>query len=59
MNKKEDIKKEVLKSIRYIIPIILVFVGILVLKNYSHITKFVTTNIETITGILTPFLIGV
>ncbi|MGL6107800.1 AI-2E family transporter [Romboutsia sp.] len=58
MNNKENIKKEALKSIRYIIPIIVVFVGILVLKNYSHITNFVTTNIETITGILTPFFIG-
>ncbi|MGL5314809.1 MAG: AI-2E family transporter [Peptostreptococcaceae bacterium] len=58
MKKKEDIKNEALKSIRYIIPIIVVFIGILALQNYSHITNFVANNIQTITGILTPFFIG-
>lgn len=58
MNKKESIKNEALKSIRYIIPILFVFIGILALNNYSNITNFVTTNINTIIGILTPFFIG-
>lgn len=58
MKNKENIKNEIVKSIRYIIPVICVFIGILVLNNYSNILSFVNSNIKTITGILTPFFIG-
>ncbi|MGL5346684.1 MAG: AI-2E family transporter [Peptostreptococcaceae bacterium] len=58
MQKKINLKNEVLKSIRYIIPVVFIFIGILALTNYSHIMNFVGTNIKTITGILTPFFIG-
>lgn len=54
----EKIKYEILKSIRYVIPTILVFVGILVLKNHTSILSFINTNIVTISGILAPFIIG-
>lgn len=55
MNK---IKDEMYKSVRYIIPIILVFLGIGIIKNYNLIISFFYKNIEIINGILTPFLIG-
>lgn len=54
----EKIKNEMLKSIRYIIPIILLFVGILVLNNFSNITQFIENNISTLFGVFTPFFIG-
>lgn len=55
MNK---IKDEMYKSIRYIIPIVLIFVGIVTIQNYSEILIFIQRNIEIINGILTPFIIG-
>ena len=58
MNKKVNIKNEVLKSIKYIVPIVFVFIGILVLENYSKISNTVITNINTMKGILTPLFIG-
>lgn len=51
-------KEEFIKSIRYIIPICLTFIGILVLKNYNHITNFFSTNFAILNGLLTPFFIG-
>ena len=58
MNKKENIKQEALKSIRYIIPIVFVFIGILALDNYSAISNSIINNISTIKGILAPLFIG-
>ena len=55
MNK---IKDEILKSIKYIIPIILAFIGILVLKNFSSISSFIVENVATINDLLAPFFIG-
>ena len=55
MNK---IKHEMYKSIRYIIPIVLIFVGIITIQNYNEILTFVKHNIEIISKILTPFVIG-
>lgn len=54
----EKIKNEMLKSIRYIIPIILLFVGILTLNNFSNIIQFIQSNISTLLGVFTPFFIG-
>lgn len=54
----KNLKEEFVKSIRYIIPIFLIFVGILVLKNYSHITSFFTDNFEVLNSLLAPFFIG-
>lgn len=51
-------KDEFLKSIRYIIPICLIFIGILVLKNYTNITTFLATNLATLSDLLAPFFIG-
>ena len=58
MYNKENIKEEALKSIRYIIPIVFVFIGILALDNYSAISNSIINNISTIKGILAPLFIG-
>ena len=55
MNKFKD---EMMKSIRYIIPILLMFLGILTLKHFSQITSFIQGNITTLSGIFTPFFVG-
>ena len=55
MNKFKD---EMMKSIRYIIPILLTFLGILTLKHFSQITSFIQSNITTLSGIFTPFFVG-
>ncbi|MGL4911515.1 MAG: AI-2E family transporter [Romboutsia sp.] len=52
------IKDEMLKSLRYIIPLILIFLGVLILKNYSNILDFISTNVIIISEVLTPFIIG-
>ncbi|CEO26505.1 AI-2E family transporter [Paraclostridium sordellii] len=49
---------EVSKSIRYIVPIIIFFIGVIIYKNFNQILSFITTNIQTISGVLTPFAIG-
>ncbi|CEP90188.1 permease [[Clostridium] sordellii] len=49
---------EVSKSIRYIVPIIIFFIGVIIYKNFNQILSFITTNIQTISGVLTPFVIG-
>ncbi|CEQ22000.1 permease [[Clostridium] sordellii] len=49
---------EVSKSIRYIVPIIIFFIGVIIYKNFNQILGFITTNIQTISGVLTPFVIG-
>ena len=51
MNK---IKDEVYKSIRYIIPIVLIFLGIIVIQNYSEILRFIKHNKDIIEGVLMP-----
>ena len=51
-------KEEFIKSIRYIIPICLIFVGTLILKNYSYIINFFSTNFEILNNLLAPFFIG-
>lgn len=54
----KNFKEEFVKSIRYIIPIFLIFLGILALKNHDHITSFFYTNFAILSGLLTPFFIG-
>lgn len=54
----KNFKEEFIKSIRYVIPIFLIFVGILVLKNYNYITSFLTYNFEILNSLLAPFFIG-
>lgn len=49
---------EASNSIRYIIPIIIFFIGVILYKNFDHIMSFVNTNITIISGVLTPFVIG-
>lgn len=49
---------ELQKSIRYIVPIILIFLGIILLQNYNNILEFIKTNVEIISGLITPFIIG-
>ena len=51
-------KEEFVKSIRFIIPIFLIFLGILVLKNYNSITSFLTYNLKVVNTLITPFFIG-
>ncbi len=53
-----NIKDEFYKSIRYIIPILFTFLCVLILKNFDYITKFLSSNIHTISDLLTPFFIG-
>lgn len=55
MNK---IKDEMIKSIKYIIPVIIAFIGIFMVKNFNEISNFITSNIYTIKDILSPFFIG-
>lgn len=55
MNKFKD---EMMKSIRYIIPILLMFLGILTLKHFSQIINFIQSNIATLSEILMPFFVG-
>ena len=55
MNK---IKDERVKSIKYIIPIVVAFIGILILKHFSSISSFIVENITTINDLLAPFFIG-
>lgn len=52
------IKDEMYKSIRYIIPILFAFLGVLVIKNFDSITHFFNTNLETINSLIAPFFIG-
>ena len=54
----DKIKYEIFKSIKYIVAIIAAFIGILSLKNFDSISSFISTNIDTIKGILAPFFIG-
>lgn len=49
---------EVSKSIRYIIPIIVFFIGVIIFKNFNNILSFIKTNLSIISGVLTPFVIG-
>lgn len=49
---------EISNSVRYIIPIIIFFIGVILYKNFDHIIKFTKTNITIISGVLTPFIIG-
>lgn len=54
----ERIKHEMYKSIRYIIPILFAFLGVLVIKNFEGITQFLNTNLATISNLISPFFIG-
>lgn len=49
---------EFYNSIKYIIPIIFVFLGIILLKYHNNILTFTNTNLSIIRGLLTPFFIG-
>ncbi|WP_283592851.1 AI-2E family transporter [Paraclostridium bifermentans] len=49
---------EISNSVRYIIPIIVFFIGVILYKNFDHIITFTKTNITIISGVLTPFIIG-
>ncbi|MFR9071334.1 MAG: AI-2E family transporter, partial [Paraclostridium sp.] len=46
------------KSIRYIIPVVVFFIGFIIYQNFNNILKFITTNVQIISGVLTPFVIG-
>lgn len=54
----KNIVDEISKSIRYIIPIILIFIGIIILQNYNSILSFFKSNVEILSKIITPFVIG-
>lgn len=54
----DKIKDELLKSVKYVIPIVLVFIGILALEHFSSIYNFISGNISTINNLLAPFFIG-
>ncbi|WP_419726718.1 AI-2E family transporter [Terrisporobacter petrolearius] len=54
----KNFKEEFIKSIRYVIPVLLIFTGVLILKNHDHIISFFTHNLETLNGLLAPFFIG-
>ncbi|WP_434793467.1 hypothetical protein TPDSL_31460 [Terrisporobacter petrolearius] len=54
----KNFKEEFTKSIRYVIPVLLIFIGILVLKNHDHIISFFTHNLEALNSLLAPFFIG-
>lgn len=49
---------EISNSVRYIIPIVVFFIGVILYKNFDHIITFTKTNITIISGVLTPFIIG-
>lgn len=49
---------EISNSVRYIIPIAVFFIGVILYKNFDHIITFTKTNITIISGVLTPFIIG-
>lgn len=49
---------EISNSVRYIIPIVVFFIGVILYKNFDHIITFAKTNITIISGVLTPFIIG-
>ncbi|MBS6507433.1 MAG: AI-2E family transporter [Paraclostridium bifermentans] len=49
---------EISNSVRYIIPIIIFFIGVILYKNFDYIITFTKTNITIISGVLTPFIIG-
>ena len=46
------------KSIRYIIPLVFAFACVVALKNLENINNFLSTNIATLTSIISPFFIG-
>ncbi len=54
----KNFKEEFIKSIRYVIPILLIFIGILTIKNYSNITNFLSNNFTILNDLLAPFFIG-
>ena len=54
----KNFKEEFTKSIRYVIPVLLIFIGVLVLKNHDHIISFFTHNLEALNSLLAPFFIG-
>lgn len=54
----KNFKEEFTKSIRYVIPVLLIFTGVLVLKNHDHIISFFTHNLEALNSLLAPFFIG-
>ena len=55
MNK---IKDEIIKSIKYIIPVIVAFISVFIVKNFNQVSLFITSNLSTIKNILSPFFIG-
>lgn len=54
----KNFKEEFSKSVIYIIPICFIFIGILVLKKYSEITNFFSSNFIILMNLLAPFFIG-
>lgn len=54
----KNFKEEFIKSIRFIIPVCFILIGVLILKNYNYITSFFSSNFEILSGLLTPFFIG-
>ncbi len=54
----KNILDEIYKSIRYIIPIAVFFIGIIILQNYNNILNFIQSNFNILKSIITPFIIG-
>ncbi|WP_343343651.1 AI-2E family transporter [Terrisporobacter petrolearius] len=54
----KNFKEEFVKSIRYVIPVLLIFTGIFLLKKHDRIISFFTDNLETLNSLLAPFFIG-
>lgn len=53
-----NIKHEMYKSIRYIIPLMFASLCVVALKNLDSINNFFTTNIATLSNLASPFFIG-
>lgn len=54
----KNLKKEFITSIRFIIPIFIALIGVLVLKNYNYISNFFSINFKILKDLFTPFFIG-
>ena len=52
------LKEEFIKSIRFIIPICFILIGVLALNNYNNIINFFSNNFAILSDLLTPFFIG-
>ncbi len=54
----KNLKDELVKSVKYVVPVIFVFIGILTLNNYDKITSFLSDNLVILGDLLAPFFVG-